>query len=225
MEKLEGNGGDVDDLEPPKGPEMEEDGGEGSFDDDDKSIVVHDPIVRLFRKPLGKKKEPRPLSGHYDAPQVAEEIAESGRVEEIEEPPPRPPPSKALAVVDDDGEAFAAMAREEGIQVGRGMEPAVSLQRLDLTPMAPMYESAKMKSAKSHFKLDVPPKAPPDTSPVTPHPESAEAHEYLAAKDIDDLDQAKKEIKRLRKKQPAPKDNDVVGTQLLKHDDVVGEEI
>ncbi|KAH8063630.1 hypothetical protein JL722_2813 [Aureococcus anophagefferens] len=86
LEKLEGNGGDVDELEAPKGPEMEEDGGEGSFEDDEKHIVVHDPIVRLFRKPLGKKKAPRPVS--VDKPQVAEEIPEV----------PSAPPSKAIAL-------------------------------------------------------------------------------------------------------------------------------
>ena len=51
MEKLEGNGGDVDELEPPKGPEMEQ---EAEEEDPEKHIIIHDPIVRLFRKPLGK---------------------------------------------------------------------------------------------------------------------------------------------------------------------------
>jgi hypothetical protein len=133
LEKLEGNGGDVDELEAPKGPEMEEDGGEGSFEDDEKHIVVHDPIVRLFRKPLGKKKAPRPVS--VDKPQVAEEIPEV----------PSAPPSKAIALVDD----------EEAPGVQLGVAPGVDLPRLDsaVTPKAPMYSSPPMMGAAHHTQL------------------------------------------------------------------------
>ena len=98
MEKLEGNGGDVDELEPPKGPEMEQ---EAEEEDPEKHIIIHDPIVRLFRKPLGKKKEPRPVSvGH--APQIAEEGPPGDAAEEIRKDKAPPSTEGALTKVDND---------------------------------------------------------------------------------------------------------------------------